>query len=222
MSQFPRDEFDKVPESSARQGVHRARITPPRIGGLGLVLLAGAVALMVGAVAFFILPRLGLDFVRPPAGATATTSAAGPTATATAGTAIATAAASPAPGDTGTNAGTARSAATPTAEPDSSARPTVTPTAQPVDRTQPVNVLNGAGITGLGANVAARLGAQGWTTGQVANWGGQPVQTSIIFYNGADQLANAQELSRLLNVPTLVESSQVSPNVTVVLGPGFQ
>lgn len=210
MSQFPRDEFDKVPESSARQGVHRARMTPPRTGGLGLVLLVGAVALMVGAIAFFVLPRLGLDLVRPAASPTATPSS--PSASTPAATAATEA--------TTTTAPAATPSAAPTAAPTRSATPT--PTAQPVDRTQPVNVLNATGITGLGANVAARIGAQGWTAGQVANWNGQPVQTSIIFYNGSAQLPNARELSRLLNVPTLVESTEVSPNVTVVLGPGFQ
>lgn len=211
MSQFPRDEFDKVPESSARQGVHRARMTPPRTGGLGLVLLVGAVALMVGAIAFFVLPRLGLDLVRPAASPTATES--GPAASTPA-------AAATSETTTAVPAETTSVAPKPSITPTRSAAPT--PRAQPVDRSQPVNVLNATGITGLGANVAARIGAQGWTAGQVANWNGQPVQTSIIFYNGADQLANARELSRLLNVPTLVESTEVSPNVTIVLGPGFQ
>ena len=95
------------------------------------------------------------------------------------------------------------------------------PSAPVADRSQPVVVFNASGISGLGAGISARIGADGWTTALVGNWAGTPLQTSVIFYNGEAQRANAEELSALLGIPTLSESPEFS-NVTVVAGPGFQ
>jgi hypothetical protein len=213
MSEYPRDEFDKVPESSARQGVHRARMAPPRQGGLGLIILVGALALAIGAAAFFVAPRLGIGAsageapsAEPAAEAAATASPSAPAAAEE--TAAAAETAEPAPATTAPTEA-------PTEAPE-------TPEPAPVDKALPVNVLNGTTTGGLAGTVAGRVAGDGWATGQVGNWAGQPVQTSIIFYNGPDQLASAQEISRLLNIPTLIESTAVSPQVTVVLGPGFQ
>ncbi|MER2136836.1 MAG: LytR family transcriptional regulator, partial [Arthrobacter sp.] len=60
MSQYPRDEFDKVPETSTRQGVHRERLIPARSSGVGLIITVGVLALLVGLAAYFVLPRLGI------------------------------------------------------------------------------------------------------------------------------------------------------------------
>lgn len=60
MSKYPRDEFDKVPETSSRQGVHRERLIPSRSTGLGLIITVGVLALILGLAAFFVLPRLGI------------------------------------------------------------------------------------------------------------------------------------------------------------------
>lgn len=215
MSEYPRDEFDKVPESSARQGVHRARMAPPRQGGLGLIILVGALALAIGAAAFFVAPRLGIGAAageapsaEPVAEAAATAGPSAPASAAAEETAAAAETAEPTP------------AATPPTEAPTEAPETAEPA--PMDKTLPVNVLNGTTAGGLAGSVAGRVAADGWSTSQVGNWAGQPVQTSIIFYNGPEQLATAQEISRLLNIPTLIESTAVSPQVTVVLGPGFQ
>ena len=62
MTKYARDEFDRVPEISTRQGVHRAAAESPRRRlGLGPVLAAGAVALVIGLVAFLFLPKLGFN-----------------------------------------------------------------------------------------------------------------------------------------------------------------
>lgn len=211
MSKYPRDEFDKVPETSSRQGVHRERLIPSRSGNLALIITVGVLALILGLAAFFILPRLGLGAQSSDAPAPAATSS--------------TSAESPEPEPAETQpAETEPAPPTPSASPTPSESPTPAPSPTPaavVDRAQPVVVLNASGIGGLGANVSARLAAEGWTTAQVANWGGTPLQTSVIFYNNPDQLPNAQELSRVLGIPTLRESPEFSL-VTVAPGPGFQ
>ena len=57
MSKYPRDEFDNVPESSSRQGVHRTAMDAPRPGLWPIVAFA-VVALLIGAAAFLVIPRL--------------------------------------------------------------------------------------------------------------------------------------------------------------------
>ena len=44
----------------------------------------------------------------------------------------------------------------------------------------------------------------------------------MIFYDGPDQKANAEELSSLLGIPTVVDSAELNMPLVVVLGPGFQ
>ncbi|MDO5753545.1 LytR C-terminal domain-containing protein [Arthrobacter sp.] len=57
MSNYPRDEFDAVEENSARHGVHRALMEPHRSSLMPLMIF-GVVALCVGLVAFFIMPKM--------------------------------------------------------------------------------------------------------------------------------------------------------------------
>ena len=203
MSQYPRDEFDKVPETSARQGVHRERLIPTRSSGLGLLITVGVLALIIGLAAYFVLPRLGIGAEGPSeqAQTTATPSATAPPS--------ATASASP--------------TATPSATPAEAPRPSSTPTPAPpaVDRTQPVVVLNASGVSGLGASVSGRVAGNGWAVGTVGNWTGAPQQVSVIYYGTPDQAANAQALGAELGIPTVAESPGFT-NVTVVLGPGFR
>ena len=220
MSQYPRDEFDKIPESASRQGVHRERLVPPRSSGLALKIIVGVLALAVGLAAYFILPRLGLGEGADPGSSLATS---------TPSSGVATSEPSPATDDetSGTSPSESSTSAEPTegeptdAEPtDSEPSPSEDPSA--VDRSQPVNVFNATGISGTANSAAGRVSGGGWTVGQIADWGGVPPQTSVIFYNNASQLAAAQELAGILGIPTLVETTEVSPDLTVVIGPGFQ
>ncbi|MHA7142586.1 LytR C-terminal domain-containing protein [Arthrobacter sp. CAL618] len=218
MSQYPRDEFDKIPESASRQGVHRERLVPPRSSGLALKILVGVLALAVGLAAYFILPRLGIGQTESSASQTTTAPVAETTSNA-----------SPAPADddasepepTPSNPATQAPTGAPTDEP-TEAEPTPSEEPAAIDRAQAVNVYNSTGIGGLASSAAGRVTAGGWTVGQIADWGGAPPQTSVIFYNNASQLAAAQEVAGILGIPTLVETTEVSSSITVVVGPGFQ
>ncbi len=211
MTQYPRDEFDKVPESTSRQGVHRERLIQPRSGGLGLIITVGLLALLVGLAAYFVLPRMGFT-----TGDDGTASASSVPTTSTSSTTSASP--SPTPSTEPTPE--------PTPTPESS-EPTVEESEEPeepaatVNKNQPVAVMNATVVPGLASGVAQRISADGWTPGAITNWAGQPVQTSIIYYNGPEQLPNAQALSTLLGIPTLVDSAAVGP-LAVVLGPGYQ
>ncbi|WP_154605032.1 MULTISPECIES: LytR C-terminal domain-containing protein [Arthrobacter] len=202
MSNYPRDEFDRVPENSARHGVHRASLeTPTR--SLVPLMIFGVAALCIGVLAFFVVPKIaGNDTAAPPP-----------------------------PVGQSTAATTAQTSSDVLPSPTSSATPTTTqaptpePTAAPtpdsvVDKSTPVAVYNGTGTPGLAAKYAALVTAGGWTVSQSANWGGLPQATSVIFYSGVTQKANAQALGTLLNITNLVDTAELKIPLTVVLGPG--
>lgn len=213
MSKYHRDEFDRVPESSSRQGVHRARLEPPKGGGLALIVTTGIIALLIGAAAYFILPNLGLfDGAEPATDAE---------------TAQITAAASEAPTDPATAEATDETSAPvePSAETTASSSPSASETQEPaasVDKTVPVVVLNSTGMAGMAGTAGDRLNGEGWTVSFIGNWGGAPQATSSILYNGEDQLANAQAIGEVLNITEFIPTAQIQDPLTVVIGPGFQ
>ncbi|WP_445155214.1 LytR C-terminal domain-containing protein [Arthrobacter sp. Hor0625] len=207
MTKYARDEFDRVPETSTRQGVHRA-VAAAGTRRLGPILAVGAVALAIGLFAFLLLPKLGF-------------AGSGPAAVAV-DQAASNATASQAP----TAGATASSGPTASNSPTASPKPTATtPTASPeagVDKTQPVAIYNGTTTPGLAGRVGSTVTADGWAAGPVANWGGAPQQTSVVYYSGPAQKANAEALAALLGIGTVVDSAEFQMPLVVVLGPGFQ
>lgn len=211
MTKYARDEFDKVPEASTRQGVHRA-VSASRRPSLAPLLAAGFAALAVGLVAFLLLPKLGF-------------ASAGETPALTAETAAATA--SPAPAASSEAPPSAPPEAAPSESPSPSAPPpaaapeTPVPVVPAVDKTQPVAIYNGTTTAGLASRVGGTVTSAGWTLGSLGNWPGARQQSSVIFYNTAAQKANAEALGLLLGIPRVVESAEFQVPLVVVLGPGF-
>lgn len=211
MTKYARDEFDRVPETSARQGVHRA-VAASRRRSLAPILAAGCVALAIGLVAFLILPKLGFS-----AGQAAAVTAGGSPSASASSSPSATSTVSPSPTPTSPEpAGT--DAAAPAASP--SATPSATAAA--VDKTQPVTIYNATTTAGLATRVGGTVTSDGWVLGETGNWGGVPQQTSVIFYSGIEQKDNAEALGALLGVDTLVDSAEFNMPLVVVLGPGYQ
>lgn len=207
MTKYARDEFDRVPETSTRQGVHRA-VAGSRRRRLAPILAVGAAALAVGLVAFLILPKLGFStggntmaVSAEQGGSSAAASPASPAPTAS----------SPAPSETPSASATATASATPTTEPTAA-----------VDKTQPVAIFNGTTTAGLANRVGGTVSTAGWTLGTLGNWGGVPQKRSVVFYSGAEQKGNAEALGKLLGIPTLVDSAEFQLPLVVVLGPGFK
>jgi cytoskeletal protein RodZ len=219
MTQYPRDEFDQVPESAARQGVHRERLVPPRSSGLALKILAGALVLAVGLAAYFLFPRLGLGQASEASPATSS-SAPMPSITADG-------AASEAPGEEPSEEPSASAVPTESESPSAESTPEEEPTpegtepAVAVDRTQPVAVLNATTVSGLASTAAGRLQAEGWNVTQIGNWSGQQLQGSIVLYNGEEQRPTADALAGALGIGA-VQGDAGFGNITVVVGPGFQ
>ncbi|MGF4045236.1 LytR C-terminal domain-containing protein [Paenarthrobacter nitroguajacolicus] len=206
MTKYAKDEFDQVPQNTSRQGVHRDAQETAR-PTLWPVLTVGAVALVLGIVAFLILPNLGL--VAPSASSNTTTPA--PLQTSAAPSAAPTESSSAPP-----------ASSEPSSEPTPSESPSATPSSAPVDKATPVAVYNGAGTAGLAGRVAGLVQGDGWALSTVGNWGGLPQQTSVIFYNAPEQKANAEALGTLLGIQTIVETPEVQQPLVVVAGPGYQ
>ncbi|MDQ1621812.1 MAG: hypothetical protein QOH19_230 [Actinomycetota bacterium] len=207
MTKYARDEFDRVPEASTRQGVHRTAAESRR-RGLVPILAIGVAALAIGLVAFLILPKLGFSSAGETA-ALATDQASAP--------------ASPVPAAT-SPAATSPAATSPSASSPASATPSATPraTTAAVDKTQPVAVYNGTTTGGLASRVGGTVSSAGWALGPLGNWGGVPQQSSVIFYSSAAQKGNAEALGSLLGIQAVVESAEFNMPLVVVLGPGFQ
>jgi hypothetical protein len=212
MTKYARDEFDRVPEASTRQGVHRTAAESRR-RGLVPILAVGLAALAIGLVALLILPKLGFS----------SAGEASALATDQAGTS---ASASPAPAATSpaatSPAATSPSASSPAPSVTPSPSATPRPTAAAVDKTQPVAVYNGTTTGGLASRVGVTVSSAGWALGPLGNWGGVPQQSSVIFYSSAAQKGNAEALASLLGIGTVVESAEFNMPLVVVLGPGFQ
>jgi hypothetical protein len=207
MTKYARDEFDRVPEASTRQGVHRTAAESRR-RGLVPILAIGVAALAIGLVAFLILPKLGFSSAGE-ASALATGQASAPASPVSAAT-------SP--------AATSPAATSPSASSPASATPSATPraTTAAVDKTQPVAVYNGTTTGGLASRVGGTVSSAGWALGPLGNWGGVPQQSSVIFYSSAAQKGNAEALGSLLGIQAVVESAEFNMPLVVVLGPGFR
>ncbi|MDD7836843.1 LytR C-terminal domain-containing protein [Paenarthrobacter sp. AB444] len=208
MTKYARDEFDQVPQNTSRQGVHRDSQDAAR-PTLWPVLTVGAVALVLGLVAFLILPNLGI--VAPSASSSVTTPAPQQSSTSPSAAPSASSSAPPASNEPSTEP-------TPSTTPSSSPSPSTAP----VDKSVPVAVYNGTGTAGLAGRVAGLVQGGGWTLSTVANWGGLPQQTSVIFYNAPTQKANAEALGALLGIQSIVETPDVQQPLVVVAGPGYQ
>lgn len=214
MTKYARDEFDKVPEAAARQGVHRAASAPVR-RKLWPILAVGVAALAIGLVSFLILPKLGFT----QAGNELSASLESPAAQ----EASAAPSASPDASPDSVPSPSVQPSESPEAKPEASASPSATKAPEAVlDKAQGVAVYNAAGTAGLAGRVSSALQNDGWTLGQVGNWAGAPQQTSVIFYAGAAQQANAEALAALLGIPTLVDSQEFQVPLVVILGPGYQ
>ncbi|MFC3298336.1 LytR family transcriptional regulator [Arthrobacter agilis] len=214
MTDHPRDEFDAVPETSDRQGVHREHLDPARSSGLGLKITVGVLALLIVLGVFFLLPRLGLFGGNDtgPGAAPASSTTPGPSADALAPDPTGGASGGPAASAPDSDPGVASATATDAGN-DAGDDP---------DRDQTVNVLNGTGAPGLATVAAERLATAGWTAALPGNWAGAPLDSSVVFYNGEAQREAAESVAADLDIATVVESPDVSPDISVVLGPDFE
>ncbi|WP_022882505.1 LytR C-terminal domain-containing protein [Gryllotalpicola ginsengisoli] len=128
----------------------------------------------------------------------------------------------------------ASSASTSTPTASSTQRPTATksptPAASPTPTatrvaSAPVSVLNGAGITGLAAQGAAKLTAAGWTAVTTGNAPQTGQAATTIYYSDASARGIALGVAQDLGIGSVQQSDEFAAQgaqVVVVLGSDFQ
>lgn len=221
MTNYARDEFDRVPEAASRQGVHRAPSAPAR-PRLWPVLSVGIGALVVGLAAFLLLPQLGFEAAVSPFSAKAEAAAPAEPSARPSGTPSAAESSGAAEPEKPSATSSETPSASESASPSATAPGASEDLGSAVDKTLPVSVYNGTLTSGLAGRVGATVEADGWVLGEVANWQGAPQKQSVIFYSDAAHRASAEALGDLLGITTFVESADFQAPVVVVLGPGYQ
>ncbi|MFC7403229.1 LytR C-terminal domain-containing protein [Citricoccus sp. GCM10030269] len=231
MTQYPRDQFDDVPEYRDRKGTHRANaVVVSASSGLLSISVAAALALIVGAFCFLVLPSLlpaGAPTSGAPAGASASESPdSSPARAAESSTALSGAVESPessAPSEPSEPSETAGSDEEQTEEPESSESPSASEapaesaTPDTGDTSAPVEVYNASSINGLAGQVSGTLSSSGYTVAGTGNWQGFSVPSSGVYYSVNE--TTAQAVASDLGLPLIYEPRV--PGIAVVLNADY-
>ncbi|MGO1531794.1 MAG: LytR C-terminal domain-containing protein [Micrococcaceae bacterium] len=225
MTKYPQDHYDDVPEYTDQVGAHRAAVAKPESNtGLNVLIIAAALALVVGIVAFLLLPQLRTDWfgAASPGDDQTTEAPADPSASADADADDA-----GETGDAGTtdenetdlegDAGDDASAPEGSVEdPEGGEDPDPTGAAD-VDYSQGIEVYNATMTQGLAGLASQELTAAGFNVPVTANWQGSAITSSVVFY--ADDEATAQAIADQLGITAVQEPSFA--NIVVVLGDDY-
>lgn len=221
MSKYPSDEFDRVPEYTDRQGVHRlgAGMVPARRGGLWPILVFGIAAIIIGLVAFFLLRPL---FTGNDDGASPSASSS-PSASVSASAEPSESASAEASESAGLDASAspgegAEASESALLEPSESAEVSEGADESGVlDRSLPVGVYNGAGISGLAGEIAGALQNAGYTQVSSGNWT-QSVEPSVVYYRNDWAATTARDVANELGISTIYQTENIPIEISVVLG----
>jgi len=196
---YPEDEFDAPPDPTAPRGVHRAPRSAWSRWWPFLAVLVLAPALAYGIVAF---ATRGGDLPLSSGGGSDADDT--PTATAPA-----------TPGGEATDGEEPDGEATEPASEEPTQEETVAP--EP-DLTTSVTVYNAAGIQGLAAKGAERLGAAGFSQVTPTNFTGtKPAESTVYYATDEDQPA-AELVASTLGVPVIqLDPAQAPTGIVVVL-----
>lgn len=222
MTKYPQDHYDDVPEYTDQVGAHRAAVAKPASNtGLNVLIIAAALALVVGIVAFLLLPQLRTDWF----GASAPTDEQTTEAPAD-------------PAETDADAGAdADTGDEETTDDDATGDDTTDPVggeagegddleggeepdptgAVDVDYSQGVEVYNATMTPGLAGQATQQLTSAGFNVPITANWQGSAVTSSVVFY--ADDEATAQAIADELGITAVQEPSMSS--IAVVLADDY-
>ncbi|PQZ88136.1 hypothetical protein CQ018_16960 [Arthrobacter sp. MYb227] len=224
MTNYPRDEFDRVPEFSNRSGSHRANGWAAAAATSGVrpslrwLMVFGVLALLVGVFSFTVLPKLTGGGNNPPpvAGASSAPSQS-PSA------------------DTGGSEPTGEGSATPSEDPTESAGPSesddpaasespdasASTDASGVDYSQAIGVFNGAQRAGIAGTVRTTLLNAGFTNVAADTWT-KKVTYSTIYYADPSYKAVAEKAGEELGITSLIQTNNIPGKVAVVLGTSWR
>ncbi|MFK0085295.1 LytR C-terminal domain-containing protein [Glutamicibacter sp. NPDC090743] len=192
MTNYPRDEFDRVPEFSTRVGSHHAHgwaqsaASKSTGGKLRWVVLTAVLVLVIGALSFIFGPQLKETL------ATSTGS------------------------DTSqTQEVTAEPSVEPT--PSESASPTSTIDDEDVLYGQLIGVYNAASVAGLANEGEDAMAEAGFTSIVADNWT-RPAEVSTVYYMSESYRTTAEKAAEILNIDEVLQTSNIPNRVTVVMG----
>ncbi|GAA4376589.1 LytR C-terminal domain-containing protein [Paeniglutamicibacter cryotolerans] len=218
MTNYPRDEFDRVPEFSNRNGAHRAAgwaaSAASAGGGSGLrwLMITGAFALFVGLFSFLLLPgMLGGQDPQPIPPATA------PSATPSTTKKPAPTKASTEPKATGSTGATG---AVELPESTSNPGPTATDAEALANKAAKIGIYNGSTRGGLAGTGTRTLNGAGFTQVSAGNWT-KKVTYSTVYYRQASSKSTAEAAAEALGITSVMQSTNIPGEIAVVLGRNF-
>lgn len=196
MTNYPRDEFDRVPEFNTRVGSHHAHgwaqsaASKSTGGKLLWVVLTAVIVLVIGATSFIFGPQLK-DSI---AGSSSSESSQSQD------------------GDAGESADSSEEAS-----PSDSSSPSSTIDDAEVLFGQQIGVYNGASVAGVAGAGEEAMAEAGFTNIVADNWS-KPADVSAVYYVSESYRTTAQKAAEVLNIDEVLQTSNIPNRVTVVLG----
>lgn len=232
MTNYPRDEFDRVPEFSNRSGSHRENgwASAASVGGaqsgLRWLMVFGALALMVGLFSFMVLPKL-MGSSNDPAPVAASTSGTQEPTDAPSESASEPESGKPsdsgAPSESEQQTEPADESAEPTESTASSESADASPSDMPddVDASMAMGVYNGASVGGIAGTARTTLLDAGYSNVSASNWT-KKVTYSTVYYRSDSHKATAEAAAKELGITSIMQSANIPGNIAIVLGSNFR
>ena len=221
MTNYPRDEFDRVPEFSNRSGSHRENgwAAAASVGGarsgLRWLMVFGALALVVGLFSFMVLPKLmGTSNDPAPVAASSSDSTSAPVSPDASKSPSATGEPSETPSESGSPDPGESTEASESTDASASGLP------EDVDTTMVMGVYNGAKVGGLAGQARTELLNAGFSNVSASNWT-KKVTYSTVYYRSETQRATAEAAAGELGITSIMQSTNIPGNIAIVLGSNY-
>ncbi|ALG28112.1 hypothetical protein AOZ07_03275 [Glutamicibacter halophytocola] len=194
MTNYPRDEFDRVPEFNTRVGSHHAHgwaqsaASKSTGGKLLWVVLTAVIVLAIGVASFIFGPQLK-DSLAGPSSDESLQSQGG-----------------------GESADSSQEAS-----PSESASPSSTIDEADVLFGQKIGVYNGANVAGVAGAGEEAMAEAGFTNIVADNWS-KPADVSAVYYMSEAYRTTAEKAAEVLNIDEVLQTNNIPDRVSVVLG----
>ncbi|MDO2933488.1 LytR C-terminal domain-containing protein [Paeniglutamicibacter sulfureus] len=218
MTNYPRDEFDRVPEFSNRSGSHRENgwASAASVGGarsgLRWLMVFGAIALVVGLFSFMVLPKL-TGATTDPAPVAASSSGTQDAADSSESTSADEASETPAESESADEASESTEASSSTEASESGL-------AEDADTSMAMGVYNGAKVGGLAGKARTELQDAGFGNVAASNWT-KKVNYSTVYYRAETHRATAEAAADALGITSVMQSANIPGNIAIVLGSNY-
>ncbi|GAA3328041.1 MULTISPECIES: LytR C-terminal domain-containing protein [Paeniglutamicibacter] len=218
MTNYPRDEFDRVPEFSNRSGSHRENgwASAASVGGarsgLRWLMVFGAIALVVGLFSFMVLPKL-TGATTDPAPVAASSSGTQDAADSSESTSADEASETPAESESADEASESTEASSSTEASESGL-------AEDADTSMAMGVYNGAKVGGLAGKARTELQDAGFSNVAASNWT-KKVNYSTVYYRAETHRATAEAAADALGITSVMQSANIPGNIAIVLGSNY-